>query len=162
MSQQKRRNFPKLWGNTSFIFFYRAFYKFLAQLSIQNKVSSVIALYIGFSTTKMEKLSLIQLIVIALYIGLSTLFMEQASWCTSQVIALYIGLSTTGFCVSCIYLSYILSHFLSSVNIFLKKVGRSLFPKSLKSLYLSHFFSFPILMVRPTDFLVPVIFTSVY
>ena len=94
MSQQKRRNFPKLWGNTSFIFFYRAFYKFLAQLSIQNKVSSVIALYIGFSTTKMEKLSLIQLIVIALYIGLSTLFMEQASWCTSQVIALYIGLST--------------------------------------------------------------------
>ena len=78
------------------------------------------------------------------------------------VIALYIGLSTTGFCVSCIYLSYILSHFLSSVNIFLKKVGRSLFPKSLKSLYLSHFFSFPILMVRPTDFLVPVIFTSVY
>ena len=69
-----------------------------------------------------------------------------------MVIALYIGLSTTRFCISCIYLFYILSYFLSSVNIFRKKVGRSLFPKSLKSLYLSHFFNLPILLIKPTDF----------
>ena len=82
-------------------------------------------------------------------------FLHCSASCYKQqitVIALYIGLSTTRFCVSCIYLSYILSHFLSSVNIFRQKVGRSLFPKSLKSLYLSHFFNFPILRVRPTDF----------
>jgi hypothetical protein len=36
---------------------------------------------------------------------------------------------------------------------FPQKVGQSLFSQVPKSLYLSHFLSFPILLVRPTDFL---------
>ena len=52
-----------------------------------------------------------------------------------------------------LYLSFLyLDTYLFSCQYFPQQVGRSLFSRVPKSLYLSHFFDFSILPTRPTDF----------
>ena len=92
----------------------------------------VIALYIGLSTKK----SLIKKIKFNSYRPLYRAFYnfdEGFKEYYDEVIALYIGLSTTRFCVSCIYLSYILTHISFPVNIFLKKSVDLFFQDSRKA-----------------------------
>ena len=90
--------------------------------------------------------------VIALYIGLSTInllcFLKSCMNCYRP---LYRAFYNKILCL--LYLSFLyLDTYLFSCQYFPQKVGRSLFTRLPKSLYLSHFFDLSILPTRPTDF----------